>query len=82
MAKEFSITSKQCFYLQEALYEPLGTGTAGYFDENTCKGMVKRGWLKNNGEYWRFGSVYEITDLGRTVARQLGIAEYTKDEQP
>ena len=80
--KDFQITSQQCFYLQEALYEPIGTGTAGYFDDKTCKGMVKRGWLKNNGDYWRFGAVYEITPLGRAVARQLGITEYAKDGTP
>lgn len=75
MAKDFSITSEQRHYLWLALQEPLYTGPgSGYrLRGAVCNGMVKRGWLREKYVYGYQGTHYEITELGRTVARQLGI---------
>lgn len=69
MAKDFQISSEQRDYLRMAL-------TGSLYNERSFDGyrtvlaMERRGWLRRSPHYRR---LYELTDLGRTVARQLGI---------
>lgn len=75
MARDFQITQKQRDYLRMALDSTLYTGDFSEID--VIRSMVKRGWLRKSPRYTH---LYEITELGRMVARQLGIT--AKDVQP
>lgn len=73
----FQITEDQRFYLAKALSEELTTG-GSVVTLYVYQSMEKRGWLVHRHQ----PSTWEITELGRTVARQLGIvAKYVKDGQ-
>mgnify|MGYP001406817488 CR=1 FL=1 len=62
---EFTITRDQRRVLQELLSAPFGRVIYFWSVADDC---VARGWVKR-GEHGR----YELTDLGRECARQLGM---------
>lgn len=75
----FQITEDQRFYLEQALNGALDQAVGGYhYTYKVYLSMYERRWIERNRE----NGEWEITDLGRTVARQLGISAYAKDEQP
>lgn len=71
-SKDFQITSAQRAHLRHALDGALRPAQFTYLSGTVCVSMKKRGWLTSDWHY-KEGDRYFITDLGRTVARQLGI---------
>lgn len=72
----FQISKDQRFYLEMALTDALEHADAHTYAGKVYASMEKRGWIarSDNMGHWI------ITPLGRTVARQLGIAP-VKDGQ-
>jgi hypothetical protein len=70
---EFKISNSQKALLIEALTYPKLSYDAGYEARRTCRRMVRMGWLKEVKIGWFGKSYFCITDLGQTVARQLGL---------